>query len=57
MTYISSIINIGKVALGGNNPVRVQSMTTTNTLDTNATVKQVISLALAGCDFVTVIVF
>lgn len=54
MTYISSIINIGKVALGGNNPVRVQSMTTTNTLDTNATVKQVISLALTGCDFVRI---
>ncbi|MFK5857564.1 MAG: (E)-4-hydroxy-3-methylbut-2-enyl-diphosphate synthase [Bacteroidota bacterium] len=54
MKYISSIINIGNVALGGNNPVRVQSMTTTNTLDTDATVKQVISLALAGCDFVRI---
>lgn len=54
MEYQSSIVQIGKVALGGNNPVRIQSMTTTNTLDTDATVAQVKQLVLAGCDYVRI---
>lgn len=54
MEYSSSIVKIGKVALGGKNPVRIQSMTTTNTLDTDATVRQVKQLALAGCDYVRI---
>ncbi len=45
---------IGKVAVGGNCPVSVQSMTTTSTLDTESTVKQIKDLAVAGCDFVRV---
>ena len=40
--------------MGGKNPVRIQSMTTTNTLDTEATVKQISQLVIAGCDFVRV---
>lgn len=47
-------MHIGSVALGGKNPVRVQSMTTTNTMDTTATVSQVKELALAGCDYVRI---
>jgi len=43
---------IGDVPLGGNNPVRIQSMTNTNTMDTQATVKQVIHLVDAGCEYV-----
>lgn len=54
MAYHSSIVFIGSVALGGKNPVRIQSMTTTNTMDTAATVAQVKQLALAGCDFVRI---
>ena len=54
MVYHSSIVQIGNVALGGKNPVRIQSMTTTNTMDTAATVAQVKELALAGCDYVRI---
>ncbi len=43
---------IGKIPLGGNNPVRLQSMTNTDTSDTEATVSQIIELADAGTDFV-----
>ncbi len=54
MTDNSSTLNIGNIALGGENPVRIQSMTTTNTMDTVATVSQVKDLALAGCDLVRI---
>ena len=41
----SSVVNIGDIAIGGHNPIRVQSMTTTNTMDTIATVEQSSKLA------------
>jgi len=50
----SKEVHIGNVTFGGDNPVLVQSMTNTNTLDTNETVKQVIRLAEAGCDIVRI---
>jgi (E)-4-hydroxy-3-methylbut-2-enyl-diphosphate synthase len=50
--YISSVILIGSVPLGGNNPVRIQSMTSTDTLDTRASVAQCIRIIEAGADFV-----
>jgi (E)-4-hydroxy-3-methylbut-2-enyl-diphosphate synthase len=40
--------------MGGHNPVRIQSMTNTNTLDTIATVEQCIRLAEAGCEYVRI---
>lgn len=52
--YQSLSIKIGNVGLGGENPIRIQSMTTTNTLDTVATVDQVVEFARAGCDFVRI---
>ena len=45
-------IHVGKVAIGGNAPISVQSMTNTKTTDTAATVAQIQSLAEAGCDIV-----
>lgn len=51
-TYTSSVINVGSVPLGGHYPVRFQSMTNTNTLDTKASVKQCIRIIEAGADFV-----
>lgn len=45
---------IGDVALGANNPIRVQSMTTTDTLDTKATVAQSIRMIEAGCEYVRI---
>lgn len=51
-SYISSEILIGAIPLGGTNPIRVQSMTNTNTLDTRASVAQCIRIIEAGADFV-----
>ncbi|MGB1219192.1 MAG: flavodoxin-dependent (E)-4-hydroxy-3-methylbut-2-enyl-diphosphate synthase, partial [Flavobacteriales bacterium] len=38
--YKSREVHIGNVAIGGANPIRIQSMTTTDTMDTEATVKE-----------------
>ena len=45
---------VGDVGIGAENPIRVQSMTTTDTLDTLATCDQVERLADAGCEIVRV---
>jgi (E)-4-hydroxy-3-methylbut-2-enyl-diphosphate synthase len=50
----SRVIHVGNVAIGGNNPIRIQSMTTTNTQDVDATVKQTLALAEAGCEIVRI---
>lgn len=47
-------VKIGDVALGGDNPIRVQSMTTTDTMDTAATVAQSIRMIEAGCEYVRI---
>ena len=47
-------VKIGSSALGGNNPIRVQSMTTTDTLDVPATVAQSIRMIEAGCELVRI---
>ncbi|GAB6897459.1 flavodoxin-dependent (E)-4-hydroxy-3-methylbut-2-enyl-diphosphate synthase [Kineosporia succinea] len=47
-------IQVGKVAVGGDAPVSVQSMTTTLTSDINATLQQIAELTAAGCDIVRV---
>jgi (E)-4-hydroxy-3-methylbut-2-enyl-diphosphate synthase len=48
------VVRVGKVAIGGNNPVRVQSMTNTDTRDVKATVEQIYKLYEAGCEIVRV---
>ncbi|MFM8001005.1 MAG: flavodoxin-dependent (E)-4-hydroxy-3-methylbut-2-enyl-diphosphate synthase, partial [Actinomycetota bacterium] len=45
-------INVGKVAVGGDAPISVQSMTITKTADVDATLQQIYALAAAGCDIV-----
>jgi len=50
--YKSSVVLIGSTALGGDNPIRIQSMTNTDTLDTKASVAQCIRIIEAGADFV-----
>ena len=47
-------VKIGELTLGGKQPVRVQSMTTTDTMDTRATARQSIELAEAGCEIVRI---
>ncbi len=50
--YKSSVIHIGSIQLGGTYPIRLQSMTNTDTLDTKASVAQCIRIIEAGADFV-----
>ncbi|GHC00453.1 (E)-4-hydroxy-3-methylbut-2-enyl-diphosphate synthase [Cerasicoccus arenae] len=47
-------VMVGPVGVGGNNPIRTQSMTTSLTPDVEATVKQCIRLAEAGCEIVRI---
>ena len=50
----TKVVNIGGVPLGGNNPIRVQSMTTTDTMNTSDTVCQSIRMIKAGCEYVRI---
>jgi (E)-4-hydroxy-3-methylbut-2-enyl-diphosphate synthase len=50
--YISAPVSVGHIRLGGNNPIRIQSMTNTDTLDTKASVSQCIRIIEAGADYV-----
>ena len=45
-------VRVGAVGVGGDNPVRVQSMTNTDTRDVDATLAQIEALAGAGCEIV-----
>jgi len=47
-------VDIGGIPLGAAYPIRIQSMTTTPTLDIQATAEQVVALARAGCDYVRI---
>ncbi|MEO7600534.1 MAG: (E)-4-hydroxy-3-methylbut-2-enyl-diphosphate synthase [Opitutus sp.] len=47
-------VKVGSVGVGGNNPLRIQSMTTSDTQDIAATVKQSIALAEVGCEIVRI---
>jgi (E)-4-hydroxy-3-methylbut-2-enyl-diphosphate synthase len=51
---VSRAINVGGIYIGGEHPISVQSMTTTKTQDVEATVKQTLALAEAGCDIVRI---
>ncbi len=54
--FVSRVVNIGDIPLGGDNPIRIQSMTTTDTMDTKATVEQCIRIFNAGADYVRITV-
>ena len=47
-------VKIGDLAMGGNNPIRVQSMTTIDTMDTIGSVEQTIRMVEAGCEYVRI---
>ena len=49
-------VRVGSVVYGGDNPIWVQSMTTTDTFDVDGTVKQILALEEAGCELVRVTV-
>ncbi len=48
------VVRVGEVEIGGDNPIRIQSMTNTDTMDTAATVEQTIRLVESGCEIVRV---
>ncbi|CAN5236153.1 4-hydroxy-3-methylbut-2-en-1-yl diphosphate synthase [soil metagenome] len=52
--FVTREVAIGDVPMGGNNPIRIQSMTTTDTMDTIGTVEQSIRMVDAGCEYVRI---
>ncbi|MDP1880573.1 MAG: flavodoxin-dependent (E)-4-hydroxy-3-methylbut-2-enyl-diphosphate synthase, partial [Parachlamydiaceae bacterium] len=54
--FPTRVVMVGNIAVGGNNPIRIQSMTTSSTRDIEATIEQSIRLADAGCEIVRVTV-
>jgi (E)-4-hydroxy-3-methylbut-2-enyl-diphosphate synthase len=51
-SYTSSVVHIGSIPLGGSYPIRIQTMTNTDTLNTKASVAQCIRIIEAGADYV-----
>ncbi|MFN9409677.1 MAG: (E)-4-hydroxy-3-methylbut-2-enyl-diphosphate synthase [Akkermansiaceae bacterium] len=51
---ITREVRVGNIGIGGNNPIRVQSMITSDTRDTPACVAEVLALADAGCEIVRI---
>jgi len=51
---LTRVVNVGGVAVGGTNPIRLQSMTTSDTENVAATVAQAIRLAEAGCEIIRI---
>jgi (E)-4-hydroxy-3-methylbut-2-enyl-diphosphate synthase len=47
-------VKVGNVGIGGDNPIRVQSMITCDTMDTDASIRQTIELASVGCEIVRI---
>ncbi|PIB36480.1 4-hydroxy-3-methylbut-2-en-1-yl diphosphate synthase [Reichenbachiella sp. 5M10] len=47
-------VNIGQVPMGANHPIRVQSMTTVDTMDTEGSVAQTIRMVESGCEYVRI---
>ncbi|MDI9340252.1 MAG: (E)-4-hydroxy-3-methylbut-2-enyl-diphosphate synthase [Sediminibacterium sp.] len=52
--FVTREVKIGDLLMGANHPIRVQSMTTTDTMDTKATVAQSIRMIEAGCELVRI---
>jgi (E)-4-hydroxy-3-methylbut-2-enyl-diphosphate synthase len=52
--FLTREVNIGDIPMGGLNPIRIQSMTTTDTMDTMGTVAQTIRMVNSGCEYVRI---
>jgi len=52
--FVTREVTIGNIAMGGQNPIRIQSMTTTDTMDTMGTVEQSIRMVDAGCEYIRI---
>src|ERR1044071_9157032 len=47
-------VDIGGIGVGGDNPIRIQSMTTIDTMDTEGSIEQSIRMIEAGCEYVRI---
>jgi (E)-4-hydroxy-3-methylbut-2-enyl-diphosphate synthase len=52
--FLTREVKIGDLLMGAHHPIRIQSMTTTDTMDTKATVEQSIRMIEAGCEIVRI---
>jgi len=52
--YLTREVTIGDLPMGANNPIRIQSMTTVDTMDTLGSVEQTIRMVNAGCEYVRI---
>lgn len=52
--FVTREVSIGDIPMGADNPIRIQSMTTTDTMDTLGTVEQTIRMVDAGCEYVRI---
>jgi (E)-4-hydroxy-3-methylbut-2-enyl-diphosphate synthase len=52
--FLTREVTVGNIPMGGLNPIRIQSMTTTDTMDTIATVEQTIRMVNSGCEYVRI---
>ncbi len=52
--FKTRVVNVGDIPLGGDHPIRIQSMTITDSMDTIATVEQTIRMVESGCDYVRI---
>ena len=48
------LVMVGGVSIGGGSPIRIQSMTTTDTMDTKKTIQQSVRMIDAGCEIVRI---
>ena len=47
-------VKVGNISIGGENPIRIQSMTTTDTMNTEATIEESIRMIKAGCELIRI---
>ncbi len=52
--FVTREVKIGDIPMGGSNPIRIQSMTTVDTMDTIGSVEQTIRMVDAGCEYVRI---
>lgn len=52
--FFTREVTIGDIPMGGHNPIRIQSMTTVDTMDTMGSVEQTIKMVDAGCEYVRI---
>jgi len=52
--FLTREVQVGHIPMGGLNPIRIQSMTTTDTMNTIATVEQTIRMVHSGCEYVRI---